>query len=40
MAVQWYASLRGYWESWAENRLEGYAVFASLCIPLGSGPKE
>jgi hypothetical protein len=37
---QWYANLRGYWEFWAQNRLEGYAVFATLSIPLGGGPKK
>ena len=30
-----YANVRGYWEFWAENRLQGYAVFATLVIPLG-----
>lgn len=30
-----YANLRGYWEFWAENRVKGYAVFATLVIPLG-----
>lgn len=30
-----YANLRGYWESWAQNRLEGYAVYATVVIPLG-----
>jgi hypothetical protein len=30
-----YANLRGYWEFAARNRLEGYAVFATLVIPLG-----
>jgi hypothetical protein len=30
-----YANLRGYWEFWAENRIEGYAIFATLVIPLG-----
>jgi hypothetical protein len=30
-----YANLRGYYEFWAENRLQGYAVFATLAIPLG-----
>jgi hypothetical protein len=38
--LQWYANLRGYKEFWAENRLEGYAVFATLSIPLGGGPKK
>lgn len=33
---QWCANLRGYYEFWAENRYEGYAVFATLSIPLGS----
>jgi hypothetical protein len=37
---QWYANLRGYWEFWAQNRLEGYTVFATLSIPLGGGPKK
>ena len=31
-----YANLRGYWEFEAKNRVEGYAVFATLVIPLGS----
>ena len=30
-----YANLRAYWEFGAENRVEGYAVFATLAIPLG-----
>ena len=30
-----YANVRGYWEFWAENRVQGYAVFATLVIPLG-----
>jgi len=30
-----YANLRGYWEFEAKNRLEGYALFATLVIPLG-----
>lgn len=30
-----YASLRGYWEFSAENRVEGTAMFATLSIPLG-----
>lgn len=38
--LQWYANLRGYKEFWAENRLEGYAVFATLNIPLGGSPKK
>ena len=32
-----YANLRGYWEFEAKNRIEGYALFATLVIPLGSG---
>ena len=32
---QWSANLRGYYEFWAQNRLEGYTVFATLSIPLG-----
>ena len=34
-----YANARGYYEYWAENRLQGYAVYAAVNIPLG-GPKE
>ena len=30
-----YFNLRGYWEFWAENRVKGEAVFATLVIPLG-----
>jgi len=30
-----YANLRGYWEFWAENRTDGYALFATVAIPLG-----
>jgi hypothetical protein len=30
-----YANLRGYWEFEARNRLEGYAVFVNLVLPLG-----
>lgn len=30
-----YANLRGYWEFEARNRLEGYAVFLDLVLPLG-----
>lgn len=29
-----YANIRGYWEFWAQNRLEGYALFATIQIPL------
>lgn len=34
-----YFNLRGYWEFWAQNRVEGYALFATLSIPLGSAGK-
>jgi hypothetical protein len=30
-----YFNLRAYKEFWAQNRVEGYAVFATLSIPLG-----
>jgi len=30
-----YVNLRGYWEFWAQNRLEGYALFATISIPFG-----
>jgi len=33
-----YVNLRGYWEFWAENRLEGKAAYLTLSIPLGSNP--
>jgi hypothetical protein len=32
--MQAYASVRGYWEFWAQNRVEGYALFATPSIPL------
>jgi hypothetical protein len=28
-------NLRGYWEFWSENRLEGKAAYLTLSIPLG-----
>jgi len=31
----WSANLRGCYEFWARNRLEGYSLFATLGIPLG-----
>jgi hypothetical protein len=34
-----YFNLRGYWEFAAQNRMEGYALFATLSIPLGSAGK-
>jgi hypothetical protein len=36
---QWSANLRGYYEFWAQNRLEGFTIFATLSIPL-SGAKK
>ena len=30
-----YANLRAYYEFWAQNRVSGYAVFATLVLPLG-----
>jgi hypothetical protein len=30
-----YLNLRGYWEFWAQNRPEGYALFATINLPLG-----
>jgi hypothetical protein len=30
-----YFNLRAYWEFWAENRIKGEAVYATLLIPLG-----
>jgi hypothetical protein len=37
---QWQANLRAYWEFWAQNRFEGYAVFATLNIPLGPATRR
>lgn len=31
---QWYANVRGYWEYWAENRPQGFAIFGVLAIPM------
>jgi hypothetical protein len=36
---QWYANLRGYWEFWAQNRLEGHAMYLTVSIPLGAPTK-
>ena len=33
--MQAYANVRGYWEFWAQNRVEGYALLDTLSIPLG-----
>ena len=30
-----YANFRGYWEFWAQNRIEGYALYTTVVIPLG-----
>jgi hypothetical protein len=30
-----YLNLRGYWEFWAQNRLEGYTLFATISLPFG-----
>jgi hypothetical protein len=35
----WSANLRGYYEFWAQNRLEGYALLLTIGIPLGSQTK-
>jgi hypothetical protein len=32
---QGYFNLRGYWEYWAQKRLEGYALFATINLPFG-----
>jgi hypothetical protein len=37
--AQWYINLRGYWEFWAQNRLEGHAVYLTVSIPL-QAPKK
>ncbi|MGH8760302.1 MAG: SphA family protein, partial [Burkholderiales bacterium] len=36
---QWYANLKGYYEFDAKNRPEGWNVWLTLAIPLGSGKK-
>lgn len=33
---QAYANLRAYWEFWAEHRTEGYAIFATVSLPIGN----
>jgi len=32
--LQGLLSLRGYWEFWAQNRLQGYSIFAQLNVPI------
>ena len=32
---QWYANLRGYYEFWAQNRVQGYDLFMTLSMPFG-----
>ena len=34
-----YINVRAYWEFWAQNRPEGFALFATLSIPLGRAAK-
>ena len=34
---QAYANLRGYYEYWAEKRVQGFSLFAMVNIPLGGG---
>jgi hypothetical protein len=34
-----YFNLRGYWEFGAQNRLEGYALFSTISLPLGGSGK-
>jgi hypothetical protein len=29
------ANLRGYWEFWAENRIKGFVIYATVTLPLG-----
>ncbi len=36
---KWYANLRGYYEFDARNRPEGWNVWLTLAIPLGSAGK-
>lgn len=37
--AQWYANLRGHWEFWAQNRVEGHAVYLTVSIPLQPAKK-
>jgi hypothetical protein len=30
------ANLRGYWEFWAENRIKGFVVYATVTLPIGT----
>ena len=30
-----YANVRAYYEFWSQNRVKGYAAFATLVLPLG-----
>jgi hypothetical protein len=32
---QWYANLRGYYEFWAQNRVQGYDLLFTLNMPFG-----
>ena len=34
-----YVNVRGYYEFWADNRLEGYSAFATISLPLGKAGK-
>jgi hypothetical protein len=38
--LQWYANARAYGEFWAQNRAKGFAIFGTISIPLGGGPKK
>jgi hypothetical protein len=33
---QWYANLRGYYEFWAQNRVQGFDLFLTLNMPFGN----
>jgi hypothetical protein len=35
-----YFNLRDYWEFWAQNRVEGYALFGTLSIPVVNAGKQ
>jgi hypothetical protein len=32
---KWYANLRGYYEFWSQNRVQGYDLFLTLNMPFG-----
>jgi hypothetical protein len=35
-----YVNLRGYIECWADNRVQGRALYLTISLPLGPAPKK